>query len=90
MTPDKFTYWLQGFFELSGSRSLDEQQVQIIKDHLALCFKKETPTYNYPNEFKFYGLGGDSNAYLLKSDSNEFQSGWVLDQPIQPEVFVTC
>lgn len=42
-----FAYWLQGFFEISNKKGqeLSAQQVQIIKDHLALVFKKETPTY---------------------------------------------
>jgi hypothetical protein len=45
MKSESFTYWLNGFFELSGSNELNQGQVQIIKDHLALVFKKETPVY---------------------------------------------
>ena len=44
MTPENFCYWLQGYIELtSGEGDLTEQQVQMIKDHLKLVFKKETP-----------------------------------------------
>ncbi len=46
MTSNEFTYWLQGFFEISKAanvKELDEVQTQIIKDHLELVFKKETP-----------------------------------------------
>lgn len=43
MTTDQFAYWLQGYFEISGSSSLSDTQVQIIKDHLDLVFKKVTP-----------------------------------------------
>jgi DNA-directed RNA polymerase specialized sigma54-like protein len=46
MTSNEFTYWLQGFFEISKDanvKELDEVQTQIIKDHLKLVFKKETP-----------------------------------------------
>lgn len=43
MTPESFAYWLQGFFELSGTDKLTEKQVQIVKDHLALVFTKVTP-----------------------------------------------
>lgn len=43
MTPENFTYWLQGFFEISDSNNLSETQVQIIKDHLDLVFDKKTP-----------------------------------------------
>lgn len=44
----EFCYWLQGFFELSGSTELTPTQVQIIRDHLALVFRKETPSYPAP------------------------------------------
>jgi hypothetical protein len=43
MTPEQFTYWLQGFMEISNPTTLDEIQTQIIKDHLALVFNKQTP-----------------------------------------------
>jgi hypothetical protein len=43
MTPEQFTYWLQGFMEISNPTTLDETQTQIIKDHLALVFDKQTP-----------------------------------------------
>jgi len=43
MSPQDFAYWLQGFFELSGSESLSPRQVQVIKDHLSLVFDKQTP-----------------------------------------------
>jgi hypothetical protein len=43
MTPEQFTYWLQGFMEISNPTTLDETQTQVIKDHLALVFDKQTP-----------------------------------------------
>ena len=43
MTTEQFTYWLQGFFEISEDKTLSEKQVLIIKDHLALVFDKVTP-----------------------------------------------
>lgn len=45
MTPQEFSYWLQGFVELSGEIPT-QNQWQVIKDHLALVFKKETPVYS--------------------------------------------
>jgi hypothetical protein len=45
MTSQDFAYWLHGFFEISDSNKLTEKQVQIIKDHLDLVFKKVTPDY---------------------------------------------
>ena len=44
MTPQDFTYWLQGFFELSNAQELTPEQVKIIKEHLSLVLKKETKT----------------------------------------------
>ena len=43
MSPDNFTYWLKGFFEISDAKKLDEKQIDIIKDHLDLVFNKVTP-----------------------------------------------
>ena len=45
MTPEQFAYWLHGYFEISQSTELNEEQVKIVKDHLELCFKKVTPSY---------------------------------------------
>ncbi len=45
MTAEQFTYWLQGFFELSGTTTLNEQQVKVVKDHIALVLNKVTPEY---------------------------------------------
>ena len=36
-----FCFWLQGFFEISGSDSLTDAQVEIIKNHLDLTFVHE-------------------------------------------------
>ena len=36
MTSDRFTDWLQGFFEISGATELSEREVTIIKDKLSL------------------------------------------------------
>jgi hypothetical protein len=49
MTPENFTYWLQGFFEMSDSTELTEEQVVMVKEHLKLVFdKKTTNPYVYP------------------------------------------
>jgi hypothetical protein len=42
-----FCYWLQGFFELSGSEELTDKQVEVIKNHLKLVFFHEIdPSYS--------------------------------------------
>lgn len=62
MTPDQFTYWLQGFVETNGGKAPTKQQWQIIKDHLKLCFNKVTPHYPkmHPLVPQGYVHGGDA------------------------------
>lgn len=43
MSSESFVYWLQGYFEIADPKSLGEKEIQIIKDHLDLVLKKETP-----------------------------------------------
>jgi hypothetical protein len=38
ISSENFTYWLQGFFELSNADSLTKEQVATIKLHLAMVF----------------------------------------------------
>ena len=42
LTPEAFVYWLQGYVELHGTKPSD-QQWEVIKGHLQLCFDKVTP-----------------------------------------------
>lgn len=37
----EFCYWLNGFFDLSETDELTEEQVQVIKKHLALVFEQK-------------------------------------------------
>ena len=46
MDSTQFVYWLNGFIELSGGAAISEEQVKIIKDHISLVLKKETPNYD--------------------------------------------
>jgi hypothetical protein len=41
MTSRDFAYWLQGFFEITGTNKIDEGQAEMIKNHLTLVFKHE-------------------------------------------------
>lgn len=43
MEPLQFVYWLQGFMELADVKKLNEKQVQVLKDHIALVLTKKTP-----------------------------------------------
>jgi hypothetical protein len=44
MNEHDFVFWLNGFFELSGATSLKEEQVKVIKEHIALVLHKVTPS----------------------------------------------
>jgi hypothetical protein len=46
MTPEAFTYWLAGYFEISNSDELTKSQVKTIKDHINLVLNKVTPSNN--------------------------------------------
>jgi hypothetical protein len=47
MTSKDFAYWLQGLFELGNIKTLDERQVDTIKNHLKLVFLHEIdPSYS--------------------------------------------
>jgi hypothetical protein len=43
MTEQQFTYWLQGFAELSGDTPPTKAQWKSIREHLATVFVKVTP-----------------------------------------------
>lgn len=43
MTPEQFTYWLQGFVELNGGKVPTPAQWKSIKEHLTEVFHKVTP-----------------------------------------------
>jgi hypothetical protein len=50
MTRD-FCYWLQGFFEINGTNVVTPQQIDIIKNHLNLCFEHDIDN-QYPEKKK--------------------------------------
>lgn len=48
MKPEEFCYWLQGLMEVANPKSLNEDQIQIIKNHLNLVFYHEIDkSYNF-------------------------------------------
>lgn len=53
MTSRDFCYWLQGYFEIEGTGdkpvSLSEEQVNIVKKHLAMVFIHEIDP-SFPKE----------------------------------------
>ena len=59
MNEENFTFWLQGFFELTDSKELTPAQVKMIKEHLVLVFVKETPELGPTSATRF-----DYEGYL--------------------------
>lgn len=41
MTSRDFVFWLQGFFEISGSKEITAEQAVIIRNHLNMVFRHE-------------------------------------------------
>ena len=58
MYPYEFAYWLKGYFELSNSSNLSEEQVKIIKEHLQKVFSSGTAAIKVD--------GADEFVYWLK------------------------
>lgn len=84
MTPENFTYWLQGFFEITGTKEVTPEQVEMIKAHLGYVFAK--PATIVPPSTTTGALEQLRRAY-------ERQSPW--DQSIQQlpgtqPLVVTC
>jgi hypothetical protein len=41
MTSRDFCYWLQGYFEISGEKTMSGEQMEMVKRHLAMVFAHE-------------------------------------------------
>lgn len=82
MNSTDFTYWLQGFVELSESNAVpNEKQWLMIKDHLKLVFDKKTPDRSQPLRIK-------SMEEILNEHFKKPQDGyWKLGDPA---LTVTC
>jgi hypothetical protein len=77
MTPEQFVYWLQGYFELrEGNSALTEGQTQIIKDHLQLVFKKETPDRNQTTQSNFPPRPWVRGAQYPNWLGSSWDTGW--------------
>jgi hypothetical protein len=48
MTPEQFTYWLQGFCELTDGQPPTPEQWKSIHEHLKTVFQKVTPPVYRP------------------------------------------
>lgn len=52
MTPENFTYWLQGFFEIENPKVISAQQLQEIKNHLKIVKNPTVAIYPTPKTHK--------------------------------------
>lgn len=76
MTPENFTYWLQGFSEICG-QTPSKEQWEIIKDHLNLVFNKVTPNRIVDSA----PLGGGTKYCGLSSKTGEeLPSGYLISK----------
>ncbi len=48
MKPEQFAYWLQGFCEINQNIPPNQEQWDVIVEHLQTLFKKETKGFTTP------------------------------------------
>jgi hypothetical protein len=77
MTEKDFVVWLHGYLEISGAKTLGEQELQVIKDHLNKFFIKVTPDRQSQKNV----LDKDRNNYPSWPDFPD-KAKWV--PPAQP------
>lgn len=65
MTSRDFCYWLQGFFEIVNPKTVSEEELIKIKNHLAMVFKHEIdPSLGKPDYVeKLRKVGHDAINY---------------------------
>lgn len=98
MNTQDFCYWLQGYFELSGTDGgLSKEQVEVIKEHLQLVFKKQTckkvsslPKLSEDGQKRAQDLIRECEREVFKyktawpSDSSSFKPGIIPPAPPEP------
>lgn len=84
MTEKEFVIWLHGFLEISQAKTLDEKQLQVIKDHLETFFIKITPDRENKNNHKEDPWSEKIKQLeeLVKEQQKESYSKW----PIYPTI----
>ena len=96
MTAEQFTYWLQGFMEINDPETLGVRETQIIKDHLASVFNKQTPVRKKTTLDQYKELLKKHNTYTEPNRGTNQpqpiirkQEMWEWDAPKNPYT-VTC
>lgn len=71
MSERDFVYWLQGYFELSNTKQLDEAQINMIKQHLDLVLNKVTNSITIVNP----GNADSSTGSITLDTTSGFTQG---------------
>lgn len=75
MTSRDFAYWLQGFFEITGTDELTPEQVKMIKDHLNLVFYHAIENeVEKPEERKMMSCGSAGRTQGWMEDYSSYSS----------------
>lgn len=77
MNAENFAYWLKGFFELTNTTTLNENQIKMIKEHLNLVFNKVTAPLE-PENTKSEELVSDEVRKIMeqiRKDSEKYRLG---------------
>ena len=86
MNAQDFCFWLQGMFELTNTKTLSKQQVEIIRNHLQLVFTKVTPDVDIEKENDDGLSSGDILKILdkIKDDTEPYVYTDEQKMPQQP------
>lgn len=89
MNERDFIYWLNGFLELSGATTLDERQVQEIRNHISLVMQKQTPFI--PITITPAVVPDQTPWWELPQVTCETDGGFIYrDQPLYPRTGAIC
>lgn len=66
MTSRDFVFWLQGFFEITEPKEINEKQTEMIKNHLNLVFYHEVDNISKQKEELNDGISIQNDTEELK------------------------
>ena len=90
MTAENFVYWLQGMLEISNPETITKEQIQVIKDHIALVLRKETPNRTQPlplpdNRWINTNRNDDIVLHSFKPKGLQYVNIWDFGQQLYPK-----